>query len=1110
MMGFVKCFCPGGTLIVSRSKHSSPTPRASSLDHLIIRASAGTGKTFQLSNRFLTLVRRGVPCEAILATTFTRKAAGEILDRVIGRLAEAADDDRKREQLAGFTGDEAWSREACLDALETVMRSLHRLRVSTLDSLFAQIARSFGLELGFPFGWQIVEALVDKRLRSRAIDAVLTSSDGAQLRTLVHLLTKGEAARSISKLIRDTVNDLYDLFQDTAAEAWHKVPRSKPLDESQLAAAFAELRAAELSESRMSKARDEDCARAEVGDWDEFLKKGLAAKVAQGELVYYRKPIPETVAAIYRRLIDHVKAELVGRVAAQTEASHALLEMFHVEYQRLKSSYHALRFEDVTRRLANVGQAVDLGSLSFRLDARIDHLLLDEFQDTSPQQWRVIQPWAHRVTAGADETSFFCVGDVKQAIYGWRGGIAEIFDAIDRQLPGLKPQSLNTSFRSSQPVIDAVNRIFTHLTEHPNLGRAEPAVRRWSQRFEPHTTQRQELTGYAELAAAPAAGEDQSQWEVTLGFAAARIAELVQQAPGRSVGVLMRRNDGVARVIYELRKLDVPASEEGGNPLTDSAAVNVVLSLLRIADHPGDTVARFHVANSPLGAVVGLDDYRDDAAARDVSLQVRQSLVQQGYGATIQGWTQALARHCSRRELSRLEQLIEKAYAYNAAATLRADEFVALVETERVADPTPADVRVMTIHQAKGLQFDIVVLPELEGDIVGQPDPVVTHRDDCTLPVDCVCRYASANIQQLLPASFQQMFEAATERAVTESLCVLYVAVTRAIHGLYAIVPPSADSERSVPRTHAGLLRAALAEAPRAEPETVLYRHGDSQWYRSGGDAADGRAEGATGGLEAPRRPAVGGFGGVGDPRQAPAAGLEIAVRLAPLAGGRRRGWERARPSGLEGGTTVSLQHLLAPSRAAAFARGELVHAWMEQVRWIEDGRPDDAQLMSVAQEVLADAPAANVDLPAELARFTAQLASPLVAQMLSRQRYEAPQRVGFSPAVTQELAARHVTATVQNECGFAIRDGGQLLSGFIDRLVLLEDAGRVIAAEIIDHKTDAFDAQDEQQRSAKIAFYAPQLHAYRRAVAQMANVPADHIVATLLFLEAGLACPVG
>jgi ATP-dependent exoDNAse (exonuclease V) beta subunit len=470
-----------------------------------------------------------------------------------------------------------------------------------------------------------------------------------------------------------------------------------------------------------------------------------------------------------------------------------------------------------------------------------------------------------------------------------------------------------------------------------------------------------------------------------------------------------------------------------------------------------------------------------------------------------------LAPHCSRRELSRLEQLVEKAYDFNATATLRADEFVAFVESTKVADPIPADVRVMTIHQAKGLQFDIVVLPELDGDIVGQPDLVVTHRDDCTLPVDCVCRYASADIQQLLPAPFQRMFEDATDRAVTESLCVLYVALTRAIHGLYAIIPPSTDSERNVPRTQAGWLRAALAGAARAAPAKVLYQHGDPQWYLAGGEAAGEKLAGVTEALGTSRRPTVAGFGGVGDPRRAPAEAScpEIAVRLAPLAGGRRRGWERARPSGLEGGTIVSLQHLLAPSRAAAFARGELVHAWMEQIRWIEDGTPGQAQLMSVAQDVLADAPAASVDVQAELARFTAQLASPLAVEMLSRRRYENLRRVGFSAAVAQKLAARRVTATVQNECGFAIRDGEQLLSGFIDRLVLLEEAGRVVAAEIIDYKTDALDAQDKQQLSGKVAFYSPQLQAYRRAVAQMTKVPADHIVATLLFLEAGVARPV-
>ncbi len=1061
----------------------SRTNRLPAFDNLIIRASAGTGKTFQLSNRFLSLLRQGVPSESILATTFTRKAAGEILDRVIGRLAEAASSDRKLEELAGFTGEAAWSRDACLDTLESMMHSLHRLRVSTLDSLFAQIARSFGLELGFPFGWQIVEDLFDARLRSRAIDAVLTSGDEAKLRTLVHLLTKGEASRSISQLIRETVNEMYDLFQDTSRDAWYKVPRFKPLDATELAVTLDDLRAADLPEKRMAKARDEDAARAEQGDWDEFLAKGLAKKVAQDELEFYKKPIPDFTAAIYRRLIEHVQAELVGRVASQTEATYELLAMFHAEYQRLKTGYRALRFEDVTRRLASVGQAVDLRSLSFRLDSRIDHLLLDEFQDTSPQQWRVIEPWAQRVTRAAGGTSFFCVGDVKQAIYGWRGGVAEIFDAIDQQLPGLTPQSLNVSFRSSQPVIDAVNRLFARIPEHANLGRAENAVRSWSQRFEPHETQRRALSGYVELAAAPAAGEDQTQGEVTLRYAAERIAELVAKAPGRGIGVLLRRNSGVARLIYELRRLDVPASEEGGNPLADSAAVNVVLSALRLADHPGDTVAQFHLAHAPLGPALGCSDYRDASAAMHVSRQLRQRLLQDGYGATIHSWTRTLAPLCSRRELSRLEQLIEKAYAYDTTATLRPGDFVAYVEATRVADPIPADVRVMTIHQAKGLQFEIVVLPELDADIVGQSDRVVTHRPAVTQSVDCVCRYAGSDIQQLLPASFQQMFEAATDRAVTESLCVLYVAVTRAIHAWYAIIPPSSDSEKNAPRTQAGLLRAALADGARAEPATVLYQHGDPEWFRIGGKASTPAA-----------------CASAADAKSEP-----VAIRLAPLAGGRRRGWERARPSGLEGGTTVSLQHLLAPARSAAFARGQLIHAWLEQILWIEDGVPDPAQLTAVAQEVLTAESGANVDLQAELARFQSQLASSPVAEALSRRRYENLASVGFSSVVLRQLGKRRLNPIAQNERGFAIRDGDQLLTGFIDRLVLLEDAGQVAAAEIIDFKTDLFDVQDPQQRAAKVAFYAPQLRAYQRAVSQMTNCPPERILATLLFVEAGI-----
>ncbi|MCH5375566.1 MAG: UvrD-helicase domain-containing protein, partial [Planctomycetes bacterium] len=175
---------------------------------LLIRASAGTGKTFQLSNRFLALLRHGVGCDHILATTFTRKAAGEILDRIILRLAEATQNEGKLAELRSFTGDDRFDRNDCLMLLQSVMRHLHRLRVGTLDSFFAQVARSFSLELGLSPGWTIIDDLLDARLRRDAIHAVLSAGDTGELRTLIQLLTKGEASRGVSQLIRDTVDEL--------------------------------------------------------------------------------------------------------------------------------------------------------------------------------------------------------------------------------------------------------------------------------------------------------------------------------------------------------------------------------------------------------------------------------------------------------------------------------------------------------------------------------------------------------------------------------------------------------------------------------------------------------------------------------------------------------------------------------------------------------------------------------------------------------------------------------------------------------------------------------------------------------------------------------------
>lgn len=1050
----------------------------------IIRASAGTGKTFQLANRYLVLLQQGAAVDRILATTFTRKAAGEILDRVIVRLADATLYPNKLQELCKSLETQTMSQGQVAQLLRHLLVGLHRLRISTLDSFFAQVARGLSLELDLPPGWRILDELEDAALRDEALEEVLRRGKTADLMSLTHLLTKGDASRSVAELLRATVNDLYNLFQDTDEQAWLRFPRVKPQSETELRQSLDALRVCQLTDKRFDTARNADLEQAGQGDWEAFMDGGLAERVATGAEQYYRKPIPQEVHAAYLPLVQHARAVLVGRVALQTEASYRLLNEFDGHYQQLKQRHGGLRFEDVTRQVASAlrsmtGQAADdsaeFARLRFRLDGRIDHLLLDEFQDTSPAQWSAIRPFAEQVASGGRQHSFFCVGDVKQAIYGWRGGVAEIFDVIQRQLPGIDTQALNLSYRFAPPVVDCVNRVFQRLGDHPNLDRRAAAVRKWSRRFQEHLTARRDLRGHARLIVASRADDIQEPIDVVLHAATVQVAELVRNAPTHSVGVLVRRNEAVRKLSFLLREQGIAASEEGGNPLTDSAPVQLVMSLLRIADHPGDTAARFHVSHSPWGQQLGLAG--DDPCYEPLAQQVRRQLIDQGYGATILHWSSQLSRHASPREVKRLEQLTELAYQFQSRATVRCDDFVAFVEHQRVADPTAANVRVMTVHQAKGLEFDSVVLPELDVRLIGQRPTFVVQREDPTQPITLVCRHVNARVQHLLPDAMQAMFEKTDQKTLTESLCLLYVALTRAVHSLVMIVAPSPANERKLPQTFAGLLRAALTDGKPAESGETLYEIGQREWYC-------GDEEVETESLEQPAAQV-----------ETLAEPLEAAC-LGTLSRRRQRGLERVGPSALEGGARVRIGQLLRQQSLTAMLRGGILHAWFERVRWLDDGRPEHAELRQVARPMLSAATAGALTLEKLLSDFDAMLDKPNVADALRRSSYQKNPRYGAHPDLQ-----------VENEYTFAVRDGDVLVTGSVDRLVLVHQENQLVAAEVVDFKTDAI--RDDDVLRDRVGFYRPQLEAYCEAMSQHLRLERQHITARLVFVGAGLVVTV-
>lgn len=1055
---------------------------------VVIRASAGTGKTFQLTNRYLSLIKDGVKPEHILAVTFTRLAAGEILERVLLRLSKAAIDLHACDQLAVELDDRAFSRERCLNLLEELTGNLHRVRVETLDAYFAQLARSFSLEIGLPANWEILEEVQDRRLRWEALQQTIVDDSDRTISRLVRILFQGEARRNVSWLLYDTINRLYSVLQETEPEAWKKFPDLKPLSRERLQAATERLAVVDIPNHKNIKEQfEKNLAAAKSHDWTEFISRGIAAQILKGSTTYYRKELADDLVGVYQELISHARAVLINELKHQTEATYEILSRFDKHYHDLKQRNRGIRFDDVTQHLRNLNSSANPDEQSFRLDTEISHLLLDEFQDTSLRQWQIIRPLAERITAirktlfDSAWSSFFCVGDVKQAIYSWRGGRSEIFDALEKHLTGIHEDSLTRSYRSAPPIIDTVNKVFRGLHKHDRLEAVEEVVHQWSDNFPLHETALEESPGFVQLETAPL-GETQdgkvsaiAQQEATFRFAAEKVKDLHELMPDRTIGVLVRKNDTVAKLIYELRKLGVKASEErGGNPLTDSAAVQVILSLLRLADHPDDRVAAYHVATSPIAEAMGLDPRLESNSIQKLSRETRRLLMENGYGFSIARWAKQLEVYSNARDRRRLQQLVELAFRYEPIAGIRSTEFLNFVESERIADPLISKVRVMTVHQSKGLEFDTVVLPELEVEIDDYTRSIVWDSPDPTESIDRVCIYRKQEIQAVLPEDMQHMFTAAKNREAVESLCLLYVAMTRAAHAMYLILAPATKGTRSRPRTFAGLLHVTLAPDEVLDGEKVLYQYGDEEWFE--------------------REPL---------PKTKEVARTELPESIQIEKSALPTRLEFKSPSSLEGGNKTSATALLRLTNRQALDRGTVIHGLFEQITWI-DKIPPEQELLVTANRLCAG----HVDPQAQLAEFRRMLDSEEIAKVLSPDYYLQPFDESVIEAIPDSFNSGKARLEVHNERSFVVPDSSVMLSGTIDRLVLLYNGSDLMAADIIDFKTDKLNFEDPVELKNRVKHYQPQVEAYCRAVSSIFGLPLERISARLVFVTGKLVSP--
>ena len=201
-----------------------------------------------------------------------------------------------------------------------------------------------------------------------------------------------------------------------------------------------------------------------TGNWEIIITIGPAEKAIQGEEKYDRKEIPESFASAIN-VLDQWLIPPLQKFRKRNLAIRQLLEKLETELKEIKRRNSKYTFSDLPiflaqNSFANEGSDKVGVDFSYRLGTGIQHLLLDEFQDTSPTQWRVLQPFAQKILATPERGSFYCVGDVKQSIYTWRQGEPRLLESMKQLYPQLHSETLSVSYRSSPVVLETANTVF--------------------------------------------------------------------------------------------------------------------------------------------------------------------------------------------------------------------------------------------------------------------------------------------------------------------------------------------------------------------------------------------------------------------------------------------------------------------------------------------------------------------------------------------------------------------------------------------------------------------------------------------------------------------------
>ncbi|SFK47725.1 double-strand break repair helicase AddA [Methylocapsa palsarum] len=908
-----------------------------------VSANAGSGKTHVLIQRVVRLLLEGTAPSKILCLTFTKAAAANMASRVFEMLAlwtRLSDEDLREAIIA--TGAPAPTGVA-LDAARTLFaRTVETpggLKIQTIHAFCEMLLHLFPFEANVAARFEVADEPRQAELLARARREVLAGVSGDPRGLGAHI------ARLVDEC---SPADFEALIKEAMAfrglrELWDKDPE-QDLRKALHLAAGRDGAAVErdIIENGLSPALWPDVAHwlDHGGSTDQKLAKQFrdaaaareiaAGRASQGDLLFCSQDCVAAYLAIF--FIDagegHARSSLATKkpaalrpdLAAMLYAEQARLEPLRIErrsaatlsrtlallgaVQAVFTRYHAIKaargildFDDLVERALALVERSDAAWVLYKLDAGIDHILVDEAQDTSAPQWRILE----RLTGdfagagrGGRPRTFFAVGDEKQSIFSFQGAAPEMFAQMLRRFrvkfsageAAFEHVRLGLSFRSSPGILSAVDQVFEH-GEHQSGLIADDDL--WM----PHEALKRYLPGLVEIwpPVGPEAREDPRDWKLPLDIrdsqdpvalvadrVARKIALLIAETgetvfdtrdrrprairAGDILILVRRRGPLFEALIRALKNCNVPVAGADRLELADHIAIMDLVAAGRTALLPQDDLTLACVLKSPL---IGLDDDDLLAFAPNRSGSLFDALAHSGEPrhtrafARIAAWRAraaqspfafyssllcedggrlAFAARLGAEAADAVDEFLRLALSHDNES---APSLVAFLDTFENMEcsikrdmETGADaVRVMTVHAAKGLEAKIVFLP----DTCGAP----THRHDPKL-----FKLSSGRDDQPLlawspksaldcPATAEARTRARAA-ALEEYRRLLYVALTRAEERLY--IAGCHGAKGPSPQCWATMILATLGQGGDFESFPAFWNIDDKILRRASGSSA--------------------------------------------------------------------------------------------------------------------------------------------------------------------------------------------------------------------------------------------------------------------------------